>query len=151
MRWQLIFHLKNQSMKNSPCSGLQWVSCISLLAGILFSFPLHAQFPYIESFRNASAPGMSYCGSAFLTAGIHDPVGYGYLRVTDSSHDQAGSANSTVFFNSNQGLIAEFEYFAHDGIPFPVSPAGNTGDGFCFFLYNGDLPFQIGASGGSLH
>jgi gliding motility-associated-like protein len=117
-----------------------------------------AQFPYIESFRNATAPGINFGGapSAFLTAGgsaydlgtlTHigtpiDPVGNGYLRLTNRLTNQKGYIYSNSVFPSTKGLTVQFEYYIY----------GGTGaDGISFFLYDATAdPFTIGGFGGSL-
>lgn len=115
-----------------------------------------AQFPYSETFRNNTATGFIFDGTpktAFLTSGVVDPPGDGYLRLTDSSHNQSGIAFCSRSFRSNQGLIIEFEYFMHDGIPVNSNPLFPTGDGLTFFLYDASVPssdFHAGAFGGSL-
>lgn len=118
----------------------------------------YAQFPYVESFRNNTAPGLDFGGapSAFLTAagngyenGQHvgipiDGNGNGYLRLTSNANNQKGYAISSKnnAFPSDDGLSVEFEYFIY----------GGTGaDGISFFLFDATAePFNIGSFGGSL-
>ncbi|MCD0490223.1 Ig-like domain-containing protein [Pedobacter sp. MC2016-14] len=111
-----------------------------------------AQFPYVESFRAATAPGITFGGApaAFLTASGNsslggtpiDPVGNGYLRLTSAANNQKGYAYSTSNFPSSKGLRVEFEYYIY----------GGTGaDGISFFLFDATAnPFVIGGFGGSL-
>ncbi|MHA4895109.1 Ig-like domain-containing protein [Pedobacter sp. PWIIR3] len=118
----------------------------------LISPSVYAQFPYIESFRAATAPGITFGGapSAFLTAAGSsanggtpiDPVGEGYLRLTSNATDQKGFAYSNSDFPSANGLRVEFEYYIY----------GGTGaDGISFFLFDAAAtPFTIGGFGGSL-
>lgn len=124
-----------------------WRRIYIIILILSFSHYTKAQFPFTETFKNSTAPGMVLTGSAFLTSGITDPLGEGYLQLTNNSTNQSGSAHSEAVFNSNQGLSVEFEYFVHDGVPFP--PFG-VGDGFTFFLFNADSSFRLGAFGGSL-
>ena len=117
-----------------------------------------AQFPYIESFKNATAPGINFGGapSSFLTAGgsaynlqtlSHtgtpiDQNGNGYLRLTDKFNNQKGFIYSNSIFPSTQGLTVEFEYYTY---------GGNGADGISFFLFDAAAaPFNIGGFGGSL-
>jgi len=123
----------------------------------LFSFALftmsslwhiraNAQFPYKETFRNTTAPGVVFGGDtlAFLTAGkvTGDTAGNGYLRLTNASTYQKGYVYGNTQFPTTYGLKASFEYFSY----------GGTGaDGICFFLFDATAsPFNIGGFGGSL-
>ncbi|WP_432710853.1 Ig-like domain-containing protein [Pedobacter sp.] len=117
-----------------------------------------AQFPYLESFKNATASGINFGGapSAFLTAGgsgynptslAHsgtpiDENGKGYLRLTSNSRNQKGYIYSNTVFPFTQGLTVQFEYYIY----------GGTGaDGISFFLFDATAnPFNIGGFGGSL-
>jgi gliding motility-associated-like protein len=116
----------------------------------------YAQFPYIESFRGATANGITFGGapSAFLTAGgsgyqagAHtgtplDANGEGYLRLTNNTKNQKGYIYSNADFPSTEGLSAEFEYYIY---------GGNGADGISFFLFDATAsPFVIGGFGGSL-
>ena len=127
-------------------STLRWSCSVMLLFSAVTTF---AQFPFTETFRNATAPGMVYGNQVasmtpFLTASNGtDPVGSGYLRLTNNSKYQAGYAyNDVNVFPSYYGLDATFEY----------SQYGGTGaDGITFFLFDASTnPFQIGGWGGSL-
>lgn len=118
----------------------------------LFSNSLHAQFPYVESFRQKTAQGIIFGGtpSAFLTAAGSsstggtpiDPEGNGYLRLTSNAQNQKGFAYSTSDFPSSYGLRVEFEYFIY---------GGDGADGISFFLFDATATnFNIGGFGGSL-
>ena len=102
-----------------------------------------AQFPITETFQGNTAPGWTLGGTAKLTAasGI-DPVGSGWLRLTDAVNNQAGSAVFDTAIPTGRGLSIEFEYAMY----------GGTGaDGLTFFMFDGATPtFTTGASGGSL-
>ncbi len=123
-----------------------------LVLVLLFSNAVRAQFPYNESFRNATAEGVVFGGSpsAFLTAAMGtgvggtsiDPVGHGYLRLTNNTKNQKGFIYSTSSFPSSQGLSVDFEYYIY----------GGTGaDGISLFLFDATAnPFVIGGFGGSL-
>jgi hypothetical protein len=111
-----------------------------------------SQFPYAESFQNSTAPAMNFSGNpvaALVTSGVTDPVGNGYLRLTNNSLNQAGTAFSSAVFPSNNGLTAEFEYYMYGG----TTLNGRTGDGFSFFLFDASVStanFRNGAYGGAL-
>ncbi|KIO74465.1 hypothetical protein TH53_26310 [Pedobacter lusitanus] len=120
---------------------------------LLNPFFSYAQFPYDETFRNATTnkPDVVFGGDlkAYLTAGkapngsaALDPVGQGYLRLTNTDGDQKGYVYSNNVFLGTYGLNIEFEYYTY----------GGTGaDGICFFLFDATVPaFNIGAFGGSL-
>ncbi|MES2826861.1 MAG: Ig-like domain-containing protein [Bacteroidota bacterium] len=123
-----------------------------LLATQIITFQTFAQFPYVESFRASTAPGIQFGGapSAFLTAAGSsanggtpiDPEGNGYLRLTNNQRNQKGYAYSLADFPSSNGLRVEFEYFIY---------GGNGADGITFFLFDATAnPFEIGGFGGSL-
>lgn len=123
------------------------LTLITLTASISF-----AQFPYVESFRNSTARGITFGGapSAFLTASGStfeggtpiDPNGQGYLRLTNASNNQKGYVFNTTSFPSTDGLKVEFEYCIY---------GGNGADGISFFLFDASAnPFNIGGFGGSL-
>lgn len=115
-----------------------------LLPVFIFYYSAFAQFPYSESFRNSTAPGILFGGAptAFLTAGVLDPEGQGYLRLTNNTLNQKGYIVSTSTFTPSNGLRIEFEYFTY---------GGDGADGITFFLFNAlSSPFNIGGFGGSL-
>lgn len=128
-----------------------YISFITLLIP-LFSF---GQFPYQESFKNDSATGFIYGGSptaAMLTSGkavkysnstglITDAPGAGYLRLTNNDKNQSAYAYNNTPFPAQNGLKISFEYFIY-GV--------STGVGAGFFLFDGSVPFSIGAFGSSL-
>lgn len=118
----------------------------------LISSTAFAQLPYRESFRNSTAPGITFGGapSAILTAapgtapggGSIDPEGQGYLRLTGNTTYQKGYIISNAEFPARNGLKVIFEYYVY----------GGTGaDGISLFLYDAlASPFNIGGFGGSL-
>ncbi|SEA42353.1 gliding motility-associated C-terminal domain-containing protein [Pedobacter hartonius] len=124
---------------------------------LLFFSPffVFAQFPYNESFKNATADNVVFGGDpkAYLTAGPtpmgivdpqSDPIGAGYLRLTNREGSQKGYVYSNDVFLGTYGLNIEFEYFTY---------GGNGADGLCFFLFDAsvtDRNFSIGGFGGSL-
>ncbi len=125
-----------------------------LVFAALLIFPVlaFAQFPYSETFQNSTAPSVNFSGNptpAYLTSGVSDPVGSGYLRLTSNSLNQAGTAFSSAIFPSNNGLTASFEYYMYGG----TALTGKTGDGFSFFLFDASVStanFRTGANGGAL-
>ena len=127
---------------------------VLLLAGIIafvltiLSTRVLAQFPYTESFQNATASNMVIAGSAKLTAssGI-DPAGQGYLRLTDNHTMNVGYAYCQQAFPANYGITASFEFFM-----WKSDAAGwNQADGISFFLFDASVnSFRPGGAGGSL-
>ena len=112
----------------------------------------YAQFPYVESFRGATAPGVIFGGapSSFLTAAGSsasggtpiDPAGQGFLRLTNNIPNQKGYIYSKNDFPFYYGLKVEFEYYIY---------GGSGADGISFFLFDATAdPFVIGGFGGSL-
>lgn len=125
---------------------------VFFIVGLFISSTCYAQFPYVESFRNATASGIVFGGapSAFLTASGSSasggtpiyPIGSGYLRLTNAEQNQKGYAYSTSDFPSSNGLKVEFEYDTY---------GGSRADGISFFLFDATAdPFKIGGFGGSL-
>lgn len=125
-----------------------------IFATLFLVKPVQAQFPYQESFKKSTAPGIRFGGfpTAFLTGGVgpisgpgqgyNDAEGEGYLRLTNNALNQKGYIFSESVFPSTYGLRVEFEYFTY----------GGTGaDGLTFFLFDATAnPFNIGGFGGSL-
>ncbi|HEY3365122.1 MAG TPA: S-layer homology domain-containing protein [Symbiobacteriaceae bacterium] len=95
-----------------------------------------AAFPISQSFTGASASGWRLGGTASL--------GTGWLRLTSAANNEAGFALYGQPFDSNLGIVVDFDYAAW----------GGTGaDGTAFFLIDGSTDpntFQVGAYGGSL-
>ncbi|MBC8083576.1 MAG: cadherin-like domain-containing protein, partial [Hymenobacter sp.] len=108
-----------------------------------------AQFPRNETFRNASAPNFTLIGARLTGTGSGQPgddaAGQGYLRLTNSDNDQAGSIIDNLGFDAPDGFTISFEFFAY---------GGSGADGFSVFLVDQagqpTTGFRIGASGGSL-
>jgi gliding motility-associated-like protein len=121
-----------------------------LVCWICISNYSYAQLPYVESFKNSTAPGLTFGGtpSAFLTAAASqtgtslDVNGNGYLRLTSNQNNEKGYAIGNALFPSANGLSVEFEYYIY---------GGNGADGISFFLFDAAAePFNIGGFGGSL-
>ncbi|CAM3626591.1 gliding motility-associated C-terminal domain-containing protein [Flavobacterium chungbukense] len=110
-----------------------------------------AQFPYSQSFKNSTAPGVLFGGEpvAFLTGGAglrdgyNDANGSGYLRLTNRQGSQKGIVYSDMYsFPSAYGMTITFEYYTH---------SGNGADGIAFILFDATAsPVAAGAFGGSL-
>ncbi|MDP3469735.1 MAG: hypothetical protein Q8S11_15445, partial [Daejeonella sp.] len=143
-----------------------------LIAFILLGGEANAQFPYGDTFRNATSPDLVFGGtngSAFLTASATavtafgatgtagtgqlfdaDPADAGYLRLTRGSLNQNGFAyNNNRTFSTTDGLDIAFEYYTHTGST--AIPDIYGGDGITFFLFDATTPvFTPGFFGGSL-
>ena len=100
---------------------------------------------------NSSAPGWTLGdnGGGFtpvLTAssagGNIDPVGSGWLRLTNSGGNEATYARYNTSFNAANATIAVKFTFA--------SYNGTGADGITFFLADASKTFGVGAYGGSL-
>ena len=74
--------------------------------------------------------------------GTIDPVGSGWLRLTNNSGNQTGFAYNTTSFDLSQGLLIQFDY---------ATWGGTGADGYSVYLFDaGVSAFNIGAFGGSL-
>ncbi len=95
-----------------------------------------------ETFMNDTAPGWFLDGDALLTSGGVDPSGQGWLRLTDDTGDQAGSAIYDTPFSSNDGISVTLQYATY---------GGSGADGFTFYLIDGEtVSPTVGAPGGAL-
>ena len=102
-----------------------------------------------ETFKNATAPGWVFAGTGYTpnltsgTAGANgNAAGDGWLRLTDTGTNEATSAYyNTAFTAAGSTVYAKFDYEAY---------GGNGADGITFFLFDGSVPFSVGANGGSL-
>ncbi|PJJ48556.1 T9SS type A sorting domain-containing protein [Hymenobacter chitinivorans] len=122
----------------------------AVAGGLLLASAVQAQpaFPRNETFKGSTASNFTFGGVARLTGtgGTNDPVGSGYLRLTDAANNQAGYAIDNVGFPSSAGFTISFEFFSYGG----TTPGA---DGFSVFLVDAAQPssgFRIGATGGSL-
>lgn len=81
--------------------------------------------------------------SSLLTGnGVIDPVGQGWLRLTNNSTNQTGFAYNNTSFDLSGGLLIQYDY---------VTWGGNGADGYSIFLFDaGVSTFNIGAFGGSV-
>jgi len=114
-----------------------------------------SQFTISENFRGSGSPQViiggpgGVDGTAILTSGIADPLGAGWLRLTNSTVNQRGYAYVDKSFPSTLGVLIDFEYkmwrnAANDENNY------NGGDGIAVFLFDATQPFRLGGFGGSL-
>ncbi|WP_197913309.1 fibronectin type III domain-containing protein, partial [Flavobacterium bizetiae] len=137
-------------MRNFTLSQSKLLRLISLVLLLFVTSQTRAQFPYSQSFKNSTAPGVSFGGSpsAFLTGGFGPKDGYtdldgsGYLRLTNRDGSQKGIVYSDIYsFPSAYGMTISFEYYTH---------SGNGADGIAFILFDATATATAGAFGGSL-
>ncbi|MCK5916513.1 MAG: DUF11 domain-containing protein, partial [Deltaproteobacteria bacterium] len=119
-----------------------------LLLAVMFLFPANSRalVSIDEPMKGPAASGWILGGApnpAVLTGnGSIDPVGNGWLRLTNTGSSQAGYAYFDTSFAISSGVIIQFDY---------VTWGGNGADGYSMFLFDAATsPLQIGASGGSL-
>lgn len=129
-----------------------------ILKGVLLCFLLgfvqqeqaSAQFTITEDFRGSGSPNIIIGDNAYLTSGVADPVGAGWLRLTTDDGNQKGYAYINKSFPSTLGVLIDFEYTMWR------SRDDNTykgADGLSIFLFDasyGPGSFALGAYGGSL-
>ncbi len=139
-----------------PARAGRGVSAGALALFALLQAPAFAQsVTFTESFTGTSAPGWVFGGNytPWLTAGSNpnggpgaiDPVGDGWLRLTDNANNRSTFALlDTEIFSVNARIEITMEYAFWNG----------TGaDGITFFLVDGRVnasTFQPGGYGGSL-
>lgn len=122
--------------------------CIFVFASLAVAH-LRAQV-VSSSFKNSTEAGWTFTGTGYtptLTSGAGDPTGNGWLRLTNTAGNLATSAYYDTAFNSqNASIYATFDFQSYGG------SGGSTigGDGIVFFLYDGAVPFSVGAYGGSM-
>ncbi len=121
---------------------MSWVLMAILIMTVgIVSITAWAGPPISETFRGTTATNWTLSGNAYLTAPSLDADGSGWLRLTDASDDQSGTALYDVAFNSSDGTQIVFWYATY----------GGTGaDGISFFLIDGTAPASYGGVGGSL-
>jgi hypothetical protein len=102
-----------------------------------------------ESFMNSTAAGWVFAGTGYtptLTSGTAgadgNAAGDGWLRLTTTGGNQATSAYyDTAFTSAGASVYAKFDFESY---------GGNGADGITFFLFDGAVPFSVGANGGSI-
>jgi uncharacterized repeat protein (TIGR01451 family) len=92
---------------------------------------------------DTNSVGWTLGGGTILTgSGSIDPVGDGWLRLTNNTGNQTGFAYNTTPFNLSAGLLIEFDY---------ATWGGSGADGYSIYLFDANVgAFNIGAFGGSL-
>lgn len=118
-------------------------------ACLLLSLTARAQFTITENFKSSSTGNVTLGGAAKLTSGVDDPVGQGWLRLTEDVGNQVGYAFVNAGFPSTLGVLMDFEYVAWRR----SNPSLGGGDGFSVFLFNDNITastFSLGSRGGSL-
>lgn len=141
--------MKNFYIKQLPSKQLLRRVLLSLLILISIKTTLKAQFTITENFRGSSVgTDIKIGANAYLTSGIDDLIGAGWLRLTKDLGNQRGYAYIDRSFPSNMGIIIDFEYKAWRT---QEDATYKGGDGFSVFLFDAETSqFSIGAWGGSL-
>ncbi len=122
-----------------------------LLAGLAFLPSLAwSQFVVPPAFRNAAEPQWNLTGTAKLTAATApglDAAGAGWLRLTENTRGQNGSALYTgATFSADQGVIVDFDY-----VMWMKTPSSNqAADGLSFYLYDASQGMAGSLAGGGL-
>lgn len=126
------------------------------LLSLFFGFQANAQFTFKDDFKNNTAPDVviggigGINGTAYLTSGIDDPQGAGWLRLTKATTNQGGYAYIDQSFPSTLGVVMDFEYKIWRNVFDPF----NGADGIGVFLFDAaDVQangFRLGAYGGAL-
>ncbi len=127
-------------------AGSTLASLIFVVLWLVCAGAAHGYIIVNAPMTDANASGWVLGGnpnSAVLTASNGtDPVGSGWLRITNNSGQQTGFAYNTTTFDLSAGVLIQFDYAAW---------GGNGADGISVFLFDaGVSPFNIGAFGGSL-
>ncbi len=134
-------------------SGWLWILGVSAAVVCSAVGRLQGEVLSLSAFSGRTAPGWKFIRSgtghgASLTAGRHDPVDNGWLRLTNGITNEANAViyDKAVSLPSGGGLRVEFDLSIWGGTGGP-----NGGDGLTFFLIDGDTPsVKPGAYGGSL-
>jgi len=146
----MIFYYRKKLIEKTCASQNPWRS-VSLLLITVAIWHICARASYGYIIINAPMTGSSSAGwvlggnpnSSLLTGnGTIDPVGSGWLRLTDNEGNQTGYAYNTTTFDLSQGLLVQFDY---------ATWGGSGADGYSVYLFDaGVSTFNIGAFGGSL-
>jgi uncharacterized repeat protein (TIGR01451 family) len=117
-----------------------------LLCWLVLSGIAHGYIIINAPMTDTNASGWMLGGNpnaAQLTGnGATDPVGSGWLRLTNSTTNQTGYAYNSTSFDLSAGLLVQFDY---------ATWGGTGADGYSVFLFDANVPtFNIGAFGGSL-
>ncbi len=126
---------------------------VLVVLSCLFLLPVRGLtqgFTILESLRDSKSESFTFDGNpvkAYLTSGVEDPAGDGWLRLTNDKTWQTGYAILNQSFPSNLGVLVDLEFMTWRSV---YSSFGGA-DGFSVFLFDATaLPFNIGAFGGSL-
>jgi len=107
-------------------------------------------FTITESFKGATSSQFTFGGDplAYLTSGIDDSSGDGWLRLTKDQTYQKGYAIVNESFPSRLGVLVDLEFKTWRK---NVDTRYGGADGFSVFLFDASADtFNIGAFGGSL-
>ena len=118
-----------------------WLAQLCLLLWLVSPGAVHGAIIINAPMTDTNASGWVLGGnptSAQLTGnGTIDPVGSGWLRITNNSGNQTGFAYNTTTFDLSAGLLIQFD---------DASWGGTGADGFSVFLFDAGVPaFNIGA------
>lgn len=138
----------------------RFINCFIKFIFIFFLFSAYAvdafsQFTITENFRGSGSPQIiiggpgGADGTAILTSGVADPLGAGWLRLTNSTVNQRGYAYVDKSFPSTLGVLIDFEYKMWRNAANSENNY-NGGDGIAVFLFDASQPFRLGGFGGSL-
>lgn len=123
---------------------LALVVCVAIL--FVSTRPAHSAIIINAPMTDTNSSGWTLGGtptSSILTGnGTTDPVGQGWLRLTNNTGNQTGFAYNNTSFDLSQGVLIQFDY---------ATWGGNGADGYSVYLFDANVPtFNIGAFGGSL-
>ena len=121
-----------------------------LWGALLIGSFVQAQFTVNQDFRGNGSPEIIIGDNAYLTSGVSDPVGAGWLRLTDAISNEKGYAYVNKSFPSTLGILVDFEYTMWRN---NADNTFNGADGISIFLFDADYGpgnFSLGSYGGSL-
>ena len=137
---------KNITFPRAKLYALLFRLLLLALFGLTEATPAAAAIIINAPMTDTNSAGWTLGGnptSALLTGnGTIDPVGNGWLRLTNATGNQTGFAYNNTAFDLSAGLLIEFDY---------ATWGGSGADGYSVYLFDaGVSPFNIGAFGGSL-
>ncbi|MFD8145691.1 hypothetical protein [Streptomyces sp. NPDC059708] len=100
--------------------------------------PRAVSFPVYEPFDSSTNSGTATGNASYPDTG--------WLRLTSTGTNQAGTWKMKDSFSSALGIVAEFTYATYGGTAFD----GKRGDGLSFYLTDGSAADGVGATGGAL-
>jgi len=114
-----------------------WLMCAGVSYGTII-----INAPMTDTNSSGWVLGGTPNSSSLTGNGTTDPVGSGWLRLTDNEGNQTGFAYNTTPFDLTQGLLVQFDY---------ATWGGSGADGYSVYLFDSNVStFNIGAFGGSL-